>query len=352
MKLAIAVRSFISLILAGYSNAPLAQTIYDPIGGIQLKPASHLYWRVGYTSIKPNNRNKDVQDVGGPVLKYGDEFTPGLAPQYAQALQLLSNNIRLDRPQDYATQGLGIPDGVTVQAKGAGGLTVSIGYYLNEERNWAAEAYALGQPFQVAANGAGRIGGKGGDAVNLGGVLRTNALGPIAYLKYIAGEKGQWLRPSIGVGGYYFVFFGTRASKALQDYSGGPTQVHIKNAYGPATFLGADLNFGDGWTLSANVGYLWLKTEATALTRTDPAMITTSPALEQAARDIGPNTLNAIQIINGSKFNTANLLPGIASALAQARSGSSQQATLGTYKRSFSATLNPWLMTVSIGKTF
>lgn len=329
-----------------------AQILEDGAGELKLKLAQRMYWRIGYTTLKPNNKNGNAVESGSRVVKYGDEFTPGLDPQYAQALQLLSSSIAKDHPSDYQGQGLGIPNGVTVAAKQAGGLTVTVGRYLDDDRHWAIEAYVLGQPFDVSAHGAGRIGGQGADAVNLGKVMSTKGLGPIAYAKYIAGDKNAWFRPSIGLGGYYFVFFDTRASKSLQDYSGGPTHIHVKNAHGPAGFVGADIKMGDGWTINATLGYLKLRTTAKATTYTDPTRIAVSPALVQSARDVGPNTLAAIQIINGTTFNTADLLPGIASQLAAARSGTNQTASLGRYTRSFDAKLDPWLLTVSVGRDF
>jgi len=336
----------------GVATSGHAQLPNDVGGELQLKPARNMYWRAGYTRLKPNNHNGNVRESGQRVIKYGDEFTPGLDPQYATALQLLSNSIKNDHPSDPEGRGLGIPDGVTVSAKQAGGFTVTMGRYLDEDRHWAMEAYVLGQPFDVAVQGAGRIGGQGADAVNLGKVMSTKGFGPIAYAKYIVGNKNAWFRPSIGLGGYYFVFFDTKASRSLEDYSGGPTTIHVKNAYGPAGFLGADLSVGDGWTLNATLGYLKLRTTAKAVTNSDPNLLAQGPAIVQSAKDVGPNTLTAIQIINGTKFNSVNLLPGIANQIAAARSGSGQVPSLGTYTRSFDAKLDPWLLTVSVGRDF
>ena len=335
------------------ATASHAQLQSDIAGALQLKPAQNMYWRVGYTKLKPNNQNGNAREAGSRVIKYGDENTPGLDPQYGGALNLLSNAIKQDHPTDFEVRGLGIPDGVTVEAKQAGGFTVTMGRYLDEDRHWAMEAYVLGQPFDVGVYGAGRIGGQGSDAVNLGKVMSTKGFGPIAYAKYIAGNKNAWFRPSIGLGGYYFVFFDTKATKSLADYSGGPTTIQVKNAYGPAGFLGADLSLGDGWTLNATLGYLKLRTTAKAVTRSDPpSLLANGPAILQSAKDLGQNTLTAIQIINGTKFGSTNLLPGVADQLAAARSGPGQAPSLGTYTRTFESKLDPWLLTVSVGRDF
>lgn len=333
-----------------FSACASAQGLQGPFDVLELKPATRLYWRVGYTRVSPNDRSSTVQDVDGPIMRYGDEFTPGLSPQYGQALALLSSNIAKDRPLDAASQGLGIPQGVTVDAGGGGGFTLSIGRYLDDDRNWAIEAYVLGQPFEASVRGAGRIGGQGADAVDLGEVIRTKMLGPIAYGKYIFGDKRAPLRLSFGLGAAYIVFFDTKASDSLASYSGGRTSASIKNAFGPGVFLGADWQMNNQWTMSLTLGYLKLRTESTVLTQTDPSVVSVSPALLQSARDIGNNTFTALQIINGTTFQTQDLVPGIAQELALARTG--QRSNLGSFTRKVSTRLDPWMMTLSIGRDF
>lgn len=306
--------------------------------------------RLGYTHVKPNDRSSEAQDMSGPIIRYGDEFTPGLSPQYAQALVLLSSNIRQDHPGDAAAQGLGIPRGATVNAGGGGGITLSLGRYLDEDRKWALEAYVAGTPFEASVKGAGRIGGQGADSVNLGEVIKTKMLGPIAYGKYIFGDKADRLRLSMGLGAAWIFFFDTKASESLSRYSGGMTSAKIKNTLGPGAFVGGDWRFGDAWSMSLTVGYLKLRTEASVVTQTDPRVIAGSPALLQAARDVGPNTLTTIKIINGSTFNTQDLVPGIAQELALARTG--QNDRLGRYQRKISTRLDPWLLTLSVGRDF
>lgn len=332
--------------LPAQAQAPLAH-LGEPL---DLKPAKRMYWRAGYTRVRPNDRSSDSQDLNGSIMRYGDEFTPGLSPQYAQALALLSSNILRDHPDDAASQGLGMPTGATVKSGGGGGLTLSVGRYLDEDRKWAVEAYVLGQPFVASVRGAGRIGGQGADSVDLGEVIRTKMLGPIAYGKYFFGDKTDRLRFSAGLGAAYIVFFDTKVSDSLSNYAGGRTTASIKNAFGPGAFLGADWRFYEPWSMSLTLGYLKLRTESIVTTQTDPDVVASSPALLQSARDIGSNTLTAVQIINGSTFHTQDLVPGIAQELALARTG--QRNNLGSYQRKISTQLDPWLLTLSIGRDF
>jgi outer membrane protein W len=317
---------------------------------LKLQPAMRMYIRMGYTAVRPNDRSSDVRDLTGPVLRHGDEFTPGLSPQYAQALLLLSSNIQQDHPLDYRSQGLGAPRGVTVDAGGTGSPTVSVGAYLDEAQQWAIEAYVLGLPFKASVRGAGRIGGQGADAINLGEVMTTKQLGPIVFGKHIFGRKSDRFRLSLGLGAAYIAFFDTKASEAMARYAGGRTSVTLKNAFGPGIFMGGDYRLDDRWSLHANLGYLRLKTEGTIVTHADPAILSRSPVVIQAAQDVGPNTLTAIQIINGTTFSSPDLVPGIMEQLALARTGDA--SNIGTYVRKVDSRLDPWLLTLSVGYAF
>lgn len=317
---------------------------------LDLQPALRMYWRAGYTRVKPNDRSSDAQDLNGNILRYGDQSTPGLDAGNQWALNRLDVNMTADHPNDAASQGLGIPRGATVKSGGGVGLTLSIGRYLDDNRKWAVEAYVLGQPFETSVQGAGRIGGQGEDSVDLGEVIRTKLLGPIAFGKYIFGDKSDRLRFSMGLGAAYIVFFDTNASESLSRYSGGPTTARIKNTFGPGGFLGADWRFNEPWSLSLTVGYLKLRTESTVSTQTDPNVVGVSPALLQSARDVGSNTLTTMELISGARTGSPNLVPGIGQQLAVARTG--QANNLGTYQRKISTRLDPWLLSLSVGRDF
>lgn len=331
-------------------SAPTCHAEPSSLFDLALKPATRMYLRMGYTAVRPNDRSSEIADVTGPVIRYGDESTPGLNPQYAAALNLLSFNIQNDHPQNYAAQGLGAPRGVTVDAGGAGAPTMSLGYYFDPEKRWALEAYVLGLPFKASVKGSGRIGSTTGDGVQLGEVITTKQLGPIVYGKHVFGHRNDRFRPSLGVGAAFIVFFDTKASDSMMRYAGGKTSVSIKNAFGPGIFMGGDLKLDERWSLNATLGYIKLKTEATVVTHADPAILSKSPVVLQAAADIGPNTLTALRIINGTANNSPDLVPGIMEEIALARTG--DRRYLGTYVRKMRNTLDPWLLTLSVGYDF
>lgn len=330
---------------------------------LELKPASHMYVRVGYTHVRPQDRSTQITDASGPVVRHGDEFTPGLlngtaaGANAAATLQFLSANIRADRPADFEQQGLGTPSGARLDAGSAGSPTVSMGVYLNEARSWAFEAYVAGLPFEVSVRGQGRIGGSQDGSSDLGEVLSVKQLGPIVMLKHLFGSRGDVFRPYLGLGGAYIVFFDAKVSPAVTQYVGGKTSVSLKSAWGPGFFMGGEYRLDERWSLSATLGRLLLKTEGTISTQTDPRMLATSLAPEQAAADIGPMTQTAIRFINGTLTggsgaldDPSNQLPAVLRELARARTGNPDN--LGTYVRKVKATLNPWLFTVALGYDF
>jgi outer membrane protein W len=326
-------------------------------------PARRHYVRLGYTYVKPNDHAKPIEDLDGPVVQYGDEFTKGLnngtqaGSDAADALFFLSYNMRLDHPQDYAAQGLGTPSGVGIKAGGGGNWTMTVGTYLDDEYKWAVDAYLAGLPIESHVHGTGRIGSTEGDSVNLGRVLTTKQLGPIFIGRRVFGDKGDRFRPFVGLGAAYILFLEARASESLERYVGGATKVRLQSTFGWGPFLGGELQLDERWTLNATLGYLKMKTTAHITTVVDPETMARSPAAAQAARDVGKQTLNAVQFTNGTTTGgpngingPTNVFPAVLSELARARTGDPKR--VGTYTRRIETTLNPWIFTLSTGYAF
>lgn len=341
----------------------LASAGLSTFPALQLKPATHMYVNVGLTHVRPRDRSSQFADASGPVVRQGDEFTPGLlngtaaGVNAASTLQFLSANMRADRPQDLAAIGLGTPLGATVDAGNATSPTVSVGVYLDEEQTWAVEAYVAGLPFEVKVQGQGRIGSTEPGGVDLGEVMSIKQLGPIVFAKHVFGRKGDRFRASLGLGGAYIVFFDGKVSSSASQYVGGKSTVSLKNAWGPGVFMGGEYRLDERWSLVATLGHLWLKTEGTLVTQTDPAVLGRSRVVEQAAADVGKLTQTAVQFTNGTLTGgsgalngPSNQLPTVLRELARARTGDPNN--LGTYVRKIHTTLNPWLFTVGVGYAF
>ena len=352
------------LLVAGSAQAELA--IQPP--GLALKPdfASAVnrqhFIRFGYTRIKATKRVSEARDSTGPVVRYGDESTPGLSDtaegrDAAGTLLYLSSNMRADHPVDYAQTGLSMPSGVGIRAGEGGNWTVTLGTYLDDARHWSVEAYVAGLPIDVPVYGAGRIGGQGSDAVNLGHIMTTKQLGPIVIAKHLFGDRDDRFRPFVGLGAAYIVFLEARATAGFEAYVGGPTRIKIKPAFGWGPFAGGELRLDDRWSLNLTIGRLKLDTKATATTTSRPDVLGRSPVTAQSGKDIGTNTLTAVQITNGTLMGGAsaingptNLLPGMLRELAKARTGDPDN--LGKSTRTVSTKLDPWVLTIGLGYAF
>jgi len=330
---------------------------------LKISPSLHRYVRFGYTYVRPNDRAGNAVDLDGPVVKYGDESTPGLnngTPEGLNAvgsLLFLSANMRVDHPSDYESQGLGTPQGESIKAGGGGNWTVTLGTYLDEAHQWAVEAYVAGLPIETHAYGAGRVGSQEGDSVDLGRVVTTKQLGPIVIGRRVFGDKGNRFRPSVGLGVAYIAFLEAKASWSLEQYVGGSTRVKLQNMFAAGVFLGGDYRIDERWSLNATLGYLKARTKARIITRVDPETMGRSLAAAQTAKDIGPQTLTAVQFTNGtltggpSAINgPTNTFPAVLRELARARTG--DPGYVGTYTREIRTQLDPWLLTLSVGYAF
>jgi outer membrane protein W len=318
--------------------------------------------RFGYTKVKATHRTSQAHDRTGPVVNYGDESTPGLQDtaagrDAAGTLLYLSSNMRADHPNDYAQTGLGTPTGVSIRAGEGGNWTVALGTYLDDAKQWSVEAYVAGLPIEVPVYGAGRIGGSGADAVNLGQIMTTKQLGPIVIGKRVFGDKNDRFRPFVGLGGAYIVFLEAHATPAFEAYVGGPTRIKVKPAFGWGPFVGGELKLDERWSLNLTAGRLKLATKASATTTSNPDVLGRSPVTAQAGKDVGSNTLTAVQITNGTFTGgpaaingPTNLLPGMLRELAKARTGDPEN--LGNSTRTVATKLDPWVVTLGVGYAF
>lgn len=288
-----------------------------------------------------------------------------------------------------AGEGLGTPVGTAQVASGAGTPTISAGMFLDEDMHWALEAYVFALPFTNKIYGAGRIGGasgyptsptgptadgpEGGGSVQLGVIATTQQLPLTAIGSYYFGDKSSKLRPWIGLGVTYAMFFNTQATKSEEDYAGGATSIKINNAFGAGPFAGLQYDLGDRWSLNATVGYMKLKTQAFVTTNVNPSRMAITPATYQAAADIGmasgaatPGDSSTYQGVglgdtavstpDGQAMYGANstvaqaMLIRLAKARAAVNGGDPN--SLGTYVRKVDAVLDPYVFTVSVGYSF
>lgn len=370
--------------MAAFSGQAGAQALDDGGASTYLKldnaDSRNYFVRFGYTYIKPNNKAGKVYDVTGPAVGYqqaltlvqqgklignGVTCTPNgtsgaATPPYrwgpTGAAGSLCRTFGVEAQQlDASMQadnisGLGIPPILSSEAVGAGSFTIQAGLYLDDDHKWTAEPYVFGVPFQnkVYVTGNNSLSGQLG--------ITTQQLPLTLVVNRYFGEKAAILRPSLGFGATYAIFFNTHATSALNEYSGGPTDVKIKNAFGYGPFAGVQVKLADRWHLSAQVGYMKLKTSALLTTR--DTKLTDGTTFGAVVMD----TANLANDPTSPYYNTAQTLCGMIcdqslasyantvkfmKAIQDANGGN-----LGTFTRKQDVSLDPYVLSLSVGYEF
>jgi len=292
--------------LTGLSTGSQAGTLQDTIfAKVEPSLRDRMFFRLSYINANVKTTSKDAYDVTGPVLAKGDatmladdggtDFTwAGSSMDYSTAVVLLDGATAGAFAKDklicasYAA-GLGTPCGI--KAKGSDWVStvaLSAGYYFDDEKNWVAEAFLLAAPLSADVYGDGR------NQLNGKKIIETKLLPPILSLGYYFGSRETAFRPYVGVAASYAIFYGTRATQALNEYQGGAgsgdTTASIKNSYGFGPVVG--LKFepkSSDWHFSLNVGKLRYRAQAT-LTTNNTVITDGTPVL----KDYGPDAQKAI----------------------------------------------------------
>ncbi|MEM9169442.1 MAG: OmpW family protein [Pseudomonadota bacterium] len=116
----------------------------------------------------------------------------------------------------------------------------------------AVEAIAAISPHGIDATG---------DLEGLGEVAETLVLPPTITLQYHFAPDAA-MRPYVGVGINYTLFFSSDARQSLID-AVGPTSVDINDSIGVSFQAGVDFMINERWSLNADVKYIRIDTTAT-----------------------------------------------------------------------------------------
>lgn len=349
----------IGLFAFGLAIAPaLVSTCYaqsnsifpDDMDAAQKK---RFFMRLGYIHIDPKTDSGEAYDVTGPVLPAGElrgyatsGRLAGLEDRdgtpFTLAAAALDGTNGFGRPALAGTSyalGLGTPGGIKSKAGSAGTPALSLGYYLNDELTWVVEAFVLGVPMDLKAYGDGL--NANGQPVGIAGkhVVTTKLLPPTAIFGRYFGDKENSLRPFLGVGATYAVFFDTKATDFLNYYQGGTnpgdTTVSLKNGFGLGVYAGIQYRLTENIHVSLNVGHQKLKTEATIVTKN--TMIRSEadlPAgIPSVVKDYPQIVQSMIFLPSGvERVNITDLMTQVA-AFRQADGKVAAGGGLGTYTR-------------------
>lgn len=178
--------------------------------------------------------------------------TPGFA--FEQGDWLLRFGVAQVDPDDDSSQVTGIPDSEVSVDSGAN-LAFDISYMLTQ--HMAIELLAS-LPFEHDINGEGSISA-------LGKIADVKQLPPTLSVQYHFLPQST-VRPYVGIGVNYTIFFSEEATPSLEGALGGKTSVDLDDSFGLAVQLGADVAINDKWFANAVVRYIDIDTEATLKT--------------------------------------------------------------------------------------
>lgn len=140
--------------------------------------------------------------------------------------------------------------GVTVDSNTQLGITLD--YALDD--NWVVELVAA-TPFSHDINGAGGLNG-----VAIG---KTKHLPPSLFAQYHFGDASSKLRPFIGAGVNYTVFFDEDVNQELKDVLGtDDVKLKLDNSFGLAAQVGANYKINQKWGVHVMASYIDINTEA------------------------------------------------------------------------------------------
>jgi outer membrane protein len=112
----------------------------------------------------------------------------------------------------------------------------------------------------IAATTKHTASGKTGTTGSIGKLADTWVLPPTLTLQYHFAPEGR-IRPYVGAGLNYTIFYKERASGSLEG-AVGPTDVSLKDSFGYALQLGADVPLNSGLFLNFDVKYIDMDTRA------------------------------------------------------------------------------------------
>ncbi|NJN48361.1 MAG: outer membrane beta-barrel protein [Candidatus Competibacteraceae bacterium] len=157
-------------------------------------------------------------------------------------------------PNDDSGSVSGIP-GSEVSVDDDVTLGFTIGYMMTD--NLALELLGV-IPAQHDINGEGSIG-------VLGRIGDTKVLPPTLSIQYHFMPQAQ-IRPYVGAGINYTLFFDEDTSSRLENALGGKTDLELDDSWGLAAQAGVDVVFKDNWFANLTAWYVDIETEATLKT--------------------------------------------------------------------------------------
>ncbi len=122
--------------------------------------------------------------------------------------------------------------------------------------NWGLELILATSQHDVSAEG---------DLSGLGKIVEARALPPTLLLQYHFAPEAK-VRPYVGLGLNFTLFYDEDASASFEAAAGGSSDVDLDESLGLAGQLGLDIGLNETWFLNFDVKYIDLSTDATIQT--------------------------------------------------------------------------------------
>ncbi len=122
--------------------------------------------------------------------------------------------------------------------------------------NWGLELILASSEHDVFGNGS---------LASFGKILDARTLPPALLLQYHFAPDGK-VRPYLGLGVNYTLFFSESATSSFETAAGGSSNVDLSSSFGLAAQLGLDVGLSGDWFLNVDVKYVDMSTDATITT--------------------------------------------------------------------------------------
>ncbi len=381
----------VAAVLAALPTAPAQAAEYNSIfpQGWDKSMRSRMFMRIGYVSTFTHTKAEDARDITGFVTSRADlnaaidvarnisrSCAAGSASVSAADCARYSDVNSIADPTDKVNfagnqwdliqgvlngaldddkvEGIGTPPGIKVRAqKQVGTPALSVGYWLDEERNWLIEGFVLAKPLSIKLYGEGKRPDGTPNSLNGKELVTTKMLPPLVIGSYNFGSPKWPVRPYVGLGVMYAVFFDAKTTSFFDAYQGGKTTVSTRNTFGAGPFVGLQSAINDDWHVNVSVGQIGLRTTSRLVTsnttiRSGSAVLSDlSSGLVQAI-DIGDNPNNDLGVV----ATLGDGKTGATTLLTELIARNKGQANLGSFVREQKAKINTTIINISVGRSF
>ena len=363
------------------AQALIANSIFP--AGMESKVRDRLFMRLGYTSSFMKTKSEDARDITGPVVtkqQLLDAFALGntitvACDQLTNTPDCLRYNaldvdaffgdtssyfylntasaVLIPTLDQLNLAGIGTPQGIKAKTQSSAGTpTISLGFWLDEERKWLLEGFVLAAPLSVKIYGDGVRADGTPNSINGRHIATTKLLPPLVIGSYNFGDQRSIVRPYIGIGAMYAIFFDARSTPFFDEYQGGKTTITTKNTFGFGPFVGLQSAINEDWHVNVSVGQIALTsksrlvTSGTQIGNGSQVLSDLNPLLASAISDGDiqwAGTFGASPNIRDNQFTT------VVMELVKRNKGTND---LGTFVREQKMKITNTIVTLSVGRSF